>query len=72
MRRLDKYECRQKSSRYTSKDPLRKYRETGTIAGLGTDGDGAMTPLEYLRCELSRCVDRVGDRSSYSHVKPAT
>jgi len=27
---------------------LRKYRETGTIAGLGTDGDGAMTPLEYL------------------------
>jgi hypothetical protein len=48
MRRLDKYECRQKSSRYTSKDPLRKYRETGTIAGPGTDGDGAMTPLEYL------------------------
>ena len=32
----------------TRPDPLRKYRETGTIARPGTDGDGAMTPLEYI------------------------
>jgi hypothetical protein len=32
----------------TLKDPLRKCRKTGTISRPGTDGDGAMTPFEYV------------------------
>ena len=37
-----------RASRHTPKDPLRKCRKIGTISRPGTDGDGAMTPIEYL------------------------
>ena len=48
MRRLDKYERRQKSSRYTSKDRCVNIERQARLPGTGTDGDGAMTLLEYL------------------------